>query len=133
VVDRAYFARRFLALKLLRGALVAGALYDAALAALLLWRPGSAAGLLGLATPAAPALARLAALWLAMLAALGLAAGRDIRRYSAVIAALICGRAVAAVMLTTTALAAAAALPWSAPWNALLATALIATWWPQRA
>ena len=41
--------------------------------------------------------------------------------------------AVAAVMLTTTALAAAAALPWSVPWNALLATALIATWWPQRA
>ena len=133
MVTRAYFARRFLALKLLRGALVAGAFYDALLAVLLLWRPTTAAGLLGLAAAPAAATAALAAVWLAMLAALGVAAARDFRRYSAVIAALVCGRAAAALILATGALLAVAPLPSSAIWNALLAVTLAASWWPQRA
>ena len=132
MVTRAYFARRFLALKLLRGTLVAGALYDAGLAALLLWRPGSAAALLGLSSAESPPVAALAALWLAMLAALGVAAARDIRRYSAIVAALICGRAAAAVILTTSAIVSTSPLPWTAAWSALLAVALAATWWPLR-
>ena len=136
MVTRAYFARRFLALKLLHGALVAGALYDAALAALFLWRPGSAATLLGLGRIASPPMAALAALWLAMLAALGVAAARDFRRYSAIVAALICGRAAAAIILATGAIVASSPLPWTVTWmgawNALLAIILAAAWWPQR-
>ena len=64
MVTRAYFARRFLALKLLRGALLAGALYDAALAALFLWRPETAARQLGLTASESLPLAALVALWL---------------------------------------------------------------------
>ena len=133
MVTRAYFARRFLALKLLRGTLLAGALYDAALAALFLWRPEAATRQLGLAASESPPLAALVALWLAMLAGLGAAAARDIRRYSAIVAALLCGRAAAAVILATGGLAATGPLPWTATWNALLAAVLAAAWWPQRA
>ena len=132
MVTRAYFARRFLALKVLRGALVAGALYDAALAGLLLWRRDAVAHLLAPGAAVAPAAAALAATWLAMLAALGVAAARDFRRYSAVIAALICGRGAAAVVLATGAIVGASPLPWSAAWNALLAIILAVAWWPQR-
>ena len=132
MVTRAYFARRFLALKILRGALVAGALYDAGLATLFLWRPGSAAAALGMGTIDSPPRAALTAVWLLMLAALGVAAARDFRRYSAVVAALICGRAAAAAILATSAVAAASAPPWSAAWNALLAVTMAAGWWPQR-
>lgn len=134
MVTRAYFARRFLALKLLRGALVAGALYDAGLAALFLQRPRSAAALLGMSVSEPPPMAALAALWLAILAALGVAAARDTRRYSAVIAALIFSRAAAAVILAVGAgaLVGVSPLPWAVAWSALLAAALAATWWPLR-
>ncbi len=135
MVKRAYFARRFLALKILRGALVAGALYDAGLAILIVWRPAAAAGLLGLLglrTGGSAPLAALAAVWLAMLAGLGLAAARDCRRYSAVIVALISGRSAAAIVLAAGALAAASPPPWSAAWQGLLALTLAAAWWPQR-
>ena len=76
MVTRAYFARRFLALKLLRCALVAGALYDAGLALLLAWRPAAAAAPLGLPVAGASPLAALAAVWLVMLAGLAVAAAR---------------------------------------------------------
>jgi hypothetical protein len=132
VVKRAYFARRFLALKLLRGALVVGALYDAGLAILLVWRPGAAAALLGLPTAGSAPLAALAAVWLVMLAGLGLAAARDCRRYSAVIAALIAGRLAAALVLATGAIVAASPPSWSLAWQGLLAVTLAAAWWPQR-
>lgn len=132
MVTRAYFARRFLTLKLLRGALVAGALYDAGLALLLLRRPEPAAGLLGLGAAPPPPLAALSAVWLAVLAALGIAAARDARRYSAIIAALICGRAASAAVLATAALTAGSPLSWPAAWSALLAVALAGAWWPLR-
>ena len=132
MVTRAYFARRFLTLKLLRGALVAGALYDAGLAVLFLQRPGSATALLGLGGTPSPPAATLAAVWLAVLAALGIAAARDARRYSAIIAALICGRAATAAAQATAALTSGSALPWPAAWSALLAVALAAAWWPLR-
>ncbi len=132
MVTRAYFARRFLALKLLRGALVAGALYDAALAALFLWRPHSVAAMLGLGAASSSTTAALVAVWLAMLAGLGVAAARDTRRYSAIVAALIGGRAAAALILATTAIAMGSHIPWPAAWSALLAVTLAATWWTQR-
>ena len=68
-----------------------------------------------------------------VLAGLGVAAARDTRRYSAIVAALLCGRAAAAVILATGALVAAGPLPWTAVWSALLAVLLAAAWWPQRA
>ncbi len=132
MANRAYFARRFLTLKLLRGALVAGALYDAGLAALFLRRPGAAATLLGLGGAASAPAAALAAVWLTALAALGIAAARDARRYSAIIATLICGRTASAAVLATAALAASSPLPWPAAWSALLAVVLAAAWWPLR-
>ncbi|MFQ5350761.1 MAG: hypothetical protein ACE5EG_10000 [Thermoanaerobaculia bacterium] len=132
MVTRAYFARRFLALKLLRGALVAGALYDAGLAALFLWLPVSAVALLGLGAAPTPPVAGLASIWLAMLAALGVATARDFRRYSAVIAALIGGRVAAAIVLASGAIAAGPLPLWLALWNSVLAVTLAAAWWPQR-
>lgn len=132
MVTRAHYARRYRSLKLLRGALVAGALYDAGLAALLLHRPVSAAALLGMGATAAPPIATLAALWLAMLAALGVAAARDTRRYSAVVAALVCGRAAAAIALAAGATVARSPLPWTAVWSALLAAVLAISWWRLR-
>ena len=132
MVTRAYFARRFLALKLLRCALVAGALYDAGVAILLVWRPGSATTLLGLRVGGSPPLAGLAAVWLVLLAGLAIAAARDCRRYSAVIAALIAGRVATALVLVTVAIAAASPPSWWAAWHALLAVTLAAAWWPQR-
>lgn len=132
MVTRAYFARRFLALKVLRGALIAGALYDAAVAGTSLWHPAAAARLLGPVSIDSPTLAALVAIWLLMLAGLELAAARDVRRYSAVIAALVCGRAAAAIVVATGALVGATQLPWPAVWNALLAATLGAAWWPQR-
>ena len=132
MVTRAYFARRFLALKLLRGALVAGALYDAVLAALFLWWPRSVTALLDLGATGSSAMAALVAVWLAMLAGLGMAAARDTRRYSAIVVALICGRTAAAVILATGAILMGSHLPWPAVWSALLAVTLAATWWTQR-
>jgi hypothetical protein len=132
VVGRAYFARRFLALRALRGALVAGALYDAWLAGMLLWRPGVATTQLGLGEGVMPPMATVAAIWLAMLAGLGIAAGRDFRRYSAVIAALVCGRGSIAAALATGALVTGSSLPGAVAWNAVLAVVLAAGWWPQR-
>lgn len=132
MVTRAYFARRFLALKVLRAALVAGALYDATLAGLFLWRPEAVAPLLAPGAAVAPPTAALAAIWLLMLAALGVAAARDFRRYSAVVATLVCGRAAAALALAAGAVVGVAPLPWSAAWNALLAVTLAAAWRPQR-
>ena len=129
MVSRAYFARRFLALKLLRSALAVGALYDAGLAGLLVGRPPAAARLLGPAVAEPSLLSLLAGLWLAMLAGLALAAAGDIRRHSAVVATILAGRALAALVLV---LPATSATPWLAAVNGLLALTLAAAWWPLR-
>jgi hypothetical protein len=107
-------------------------LYDVAVAALLLRHPGSVAAHLGLDSIGSPPMAALVALGLVMFAALGVAAARDFRRYSVIVAALICGRTTAAILLATGAIAAASPLPWPAAWNTLLAITLAAAWWPQR-
>lgn len=133
MVTRAYFARRFLALKLLRAALVVGAFYDAAVATLLVGWPISAVGVLAPGPAPGPPLGSLAALWSALLALLALAAARDIRRYSAILAALVAGRMLAALLLAAAAGAAAPpTLPWLAAVNGLLAATLAGSWWPIR-
>ncbi len=130
MATRAYFARRFLTLKLLRAALVAGALYDGALAVIFLKPPAAMAQMPGAPLP----LPWLAALWLAMLAGLALAAAGDVRRYSAIVMALVAGRAAACAILTATAGAAAGPSPaaWLAASQGLLAVVLAASWWPLR-
>lgn len=132
MVTRAYFARRFLALKVLRGTLVAGALYDVGLALLLLWRPAVVAPLSGAGAGPSPSQAQMAALALALFAALAVAAARDVRRYSAVIAALFFNRAVTAIILAFGAATMRSAALWMAGWSALLAVTLIVAWRPLR-
>ena len=131
MVSRAYFARRFLALKLLRGALAVGALYDAVIAAMLVWHPNELSPMLGSRLAEGWPLTPLAALWLALLAALALAAAGDIRRYSAVIAAVLVGRVLTAALLALTTTA-TATVPWMAVVNGMLALTLAAAWWPIR-
>ena len=84
--------RRFLLLRLLRGSLVLGALYDLGFAALMVLAPDLPARLLALPLPNEDFYLWLMAIFLSMLASLYLAAARDPRRYSAVIAVAIAGR-----------------------------------------
>ena len=101
------FSRRFRLLTLLRGSLLAGAVYDLGFAALMVAAPGVPARMFNLSVPP---LARGAFyLWilatlLAMLALLYLAAAHDPRRYSAIIAVAIGGRLVGALAFAIAAL-----------------------------
>jgi hypothetical protein len=101
------FVRRFRLLSLLRGSLVAGALYDLAFAVLMVAAPRLPARILKLPLPPLPEgrfyLWILATLLL-MLAALYLAAAHDPRRYSAIIAVAIGGRVLGAAVFAAAAL-----------------------------
>lgn len=92
-------SRRFLWLRLLRGSLVAGALYDLAFALLMVGAPGLPARWLSLPLPGEAFYLRLIAVILTMLALLYVAAARDPRRYSAIIMVAILGRAAGAAVL----------------------------------
>jgi len=84
--------QRFLLLRLLRGSLVVGALYDLGFALLMVAAPGIPARLLHLPLPGESFYLWLLAIFLCMLAILYLAAALDPRRQSAVIAVAIGGR-----------------------------------------
>jgi hypothetical protein len=131
------FVRRFRLLGLLRGGLVAGALYDLAFAVLMVAAPQIPARILNLPLPPLPEgrfYLWIMAVLLLMLAALYLAAAYDPRRYSAIIAVAIGGRAVGAAAFAVAALTGAGLgglLPLAA---ADLAFSLLyaASWWPIR-
>jgi hypothetical protein len=101
------FARRFRLLTLLRGSLVAGAVYDLGFALLMLAAPQTPARIFDLPLPPLPRGAFylwILATLLGMLALLYLAAAHDPRRYSAIIAVAIGGRVVGALAFTVAAL-----------------------------
>jgi len=131
------FVRRFRLLSLLRGSLVAGALYDLVFAVLMVAAPRIPARILNLPLPPLPEgrfYLWIMATLLVMLAALYIAAAYDPRRYSAVIAVAIGGRAVGAAAFTV------AALTGSSLGGLLLLAAAdlgfsvlyAASWWPIR-
>jgi hypothetical protein len=100
--------RRFRLLSLLRGSLVAGALYDLAFAVLMVAAPQVPARILNLPLPPLPEgrfYLWIMATLLLMLATLYLAAAHDPRRYSAIIAVAIAGRALGAAAFAVAALA----------------------------
>jgi hypothetical protein len=101
------FVRRFRLLALLRGSLAAGAVYDLAFAALMVLAPALPARVFGLPLPPLPRGAFylwILATLLTMLALLYLAAAYDPRRYSAIIAVAIGGRALGALVFAAAAL-----------------------------
>jgi hypothetical protein len=100
----ARFALRFRFLRLLQLSLVAGALYDAAFAVLMLARPDLPARWLALPLPGESFYLWVLAVVLLMLAALYLQAAQDPRRYSAVIAVAIGGRLAGSAALLLAAL-----------------------------
>ena len=104
VYATAPFARRFRFLQLLQGSLVAGAAYDLGFALLMATAPEVPARVLGLPLPEERFYLWVLAVVLAMLAAMYLAAARDPRRYSAVIAVAIGGRIAGALALALGAL-----------------------------
>jgi hypothetical protein len=131
------FVRRFRLLSLLRGSLVAGALYDLAFAVLMVAGPRIPARILKLPLPPLPEgrfYLWIMATLLLMLAALYLAAAHDPRRYSAIVAVAIGGRALGAAAF------AAAALTGSGLGGLVLLAAAdlafgvlhAASWWPIR-
>ena len=93
------YARRFRLLSTLRASLIAGAVYDAGFAVLMVAAPQVPARMFDLPLPPLPRGAFylwILATLLAMLAGLYLAAAYDPRRYSAVIAVAIGGRTLGA-------------------------------------
>lgn len=101
------YARRFRLLSLLRASLVAGAVYDLGFAVLMAVAPETPARMFNLPLPPLPEGAFylwILATLLAMLAAMYLAAARDPRRYSAIIAVAIAGRLVGALALAAAAM-----------------------------
>lgn len=130
----AHFAHRFRLLKLLRASLVAGALYDFALAASLAAVPELPARLLGLPLPGESFYLAFMAIALTMLAAFYLLAAKDPRRYSGIIVVAIAGRLLAAAALARAA--------WDRPdlgglyplatADAAFGLVHAACWWPAR-
>jgi hypothetical protein len=101
------FVRRFRLLALLRASLVAGAFYDLGFAVLMVVAPRVPARMFSLPLPPLPRGAFylwILATLLAMLALLYLAAAYDPRRYSAIIAVAIGGRALGALAFAIAAL-----------------------------
>ncbi|HEV7503861.1 MAG TPA: hypothetical protein VGS07_03015 [Thermoanaerobaculia bacterium] len=131
------FVRRFRLLGLLRGSLVAGALYDLAFAILMVAAPQIPARILNLPLPPLPEgrfYLWIMATLLLMLAALYLAAAYDPRRYSAIIAVAIGGRAVGALAFAAAALT-GSGLGGLWPLAAAdlgLSVLYAASWWPIR-
>lgn len=97
--ERRFFLHRFRLLWLLQASLVVGALYDLGLALALVTAPELLARMLSLPLPGAAFYLWILATFLTMLAALYLVAAQDPRRYSAVVAVAIFGRALAALVL----------------------------------
>jgi len=101
------YVRRFRLLGLLRASLLAGAVYDLGFAVLMVAAPQVPARMFNLPLPPLPRGAFylwILATLLAMLASLYLAAAYDPRRYSAIIAVAIAGRAVGALAFAIAAL-----------------------------
>lgn len=94
-----HFARRFRLLKLLRGSLGLGALYNLAAAVALVAMPSISELLGGSPSAREGAVLWVAALALALLAILYGMAANDPRRYSAIIMVAIAGRLAGGVML----------------------------------
>jgi hypothetical protein len=131
------YARRFHLLTTLRASLAAGALYDFGFAVLMVAAPQVPARWFGLPLPPLPRGAFylwLLATLLAMLAALYLAAARDPRRYSAIIAVAIGGRALGAAAFAAAALRGpdlGGLLPLAAA-DLAFSAVHAASWWPIR-
>ena len=98
MADLRPYAHRFRFLKLLRASLFIGAAYDLAFAILMVAAPAFLARAFDLPLPE-PFYLWLLAVFLLMLAALYTEAGRDPRRYSAIIRVAIAGRLLGAVAL----------------------------------
>jgi hypothetical protein len=96
--------RRFAYLRLLRGSLVLGALYDLAFAAVMVLAPQVPARLLHLPQPGEPFYLWILAVLLTMLSALYLKAAQDPRRYSAVVVVAAAGRCLGALAFGAAAL-----------------------------
>ncbi|HVT16523.1 MAG TPA: hypothetical protein VHQ90_10155 [Thermoanaerobaculia bacterium] len=134
----AHFALRFRCLTLLRASLVAGALYDAAFAVLMVAAPRVPARTLALPLPPLPAgtfYLWILAILLLMLALLYGLAARDTRRYSGIVAVAIGGRIAGGVALLL-AVRLAPGLAGLYPLAAVdLGLGLVhaALWWPARA
>ncbi len=131
------FVRRFRLLGLLRGSLVAGALYDLGFAVPMVVAPRIPARILNLPLPPLPEgrfYLWIMATLLLMLAALYLAAAYDPRRYSAIVAVAIAGRALGAVAFAAAALTGAGLGGlWPLAAADLAFSALhAASWWPIR-
>jgi hypothetical protein len=131
------FVRRFRLLGLLRGSLVAGAVYDLVFTVLMVAAPQIPARILNLPLPPLPEgrfYLWIMATLLLMLAALYLAAAYDPRRYSAIIAVAIGGRAVGALAFAAAALT-GSGLGGLWPLAAAdfgLSVLYAASWWPIR-
>ena len=131
------YARRFHLLTTLRASLVAGALYDFGFAVLMVAAPEVPARLFGLPLPPLPRGAFylwILATLLTMLAVLYLAAARDPRRYSAIIAVAIGGRALGAAAFAAAALRGpdlGGLLPLAAA-DLAFSAVHAASWWPIR-
>jgi hypothetical protein len=95
---------RFAYLRLLRGSLLLGALYDLAFAAAMVLAPQVPARLLRLPLPDERFYLWVLAVLLAMLAALYLTAAQDPRRYSAVVVVAAVGRCAGAAAFAAAAL-----------------------------
>jgi hypothetical protein len=121
-------------LRLLRASLVLGALYDFGFAAAMLAAPAATAAALRLPLPGERFFLQVLAVLLAMLGALYLAAARDPRRLSAVIAIAIAGRLAGAAVLALNAGGRPdlANLWWLAAADGVLGIAHAAAWLPLR-
>jgi heme/copper-type cytochrome/quinol oxidase subunit 1 len=95
---------RFFYLRLLRGSLVLGAVYDLAFAAIMVLAPQVASRALRLPLPGERFYLWVMAVMLAMLAALYLKAAQDPRRYSAVVLVAAAGRCAGAAAFAAAAL-----------------------------
>lgn len=131
------FVRRFRLLSLLRGSLLAGAVYDIAFALLMVAAPRLPARILNLPLPPLPEgrfYLWIMATLLLMLAALYLAAAHDPRRYTPTVAVAIGGRALGAVALAAAALTGSGLGGlWPLAAADLAFSALhAASWWPIR-
>jgi hypothetical protein len=131
------FVRRFRLLGLLRGSLLAGALYDLAFAVLMVAAPQIPARILNLPLPPLPEgrfYLWIMATLLLMLAALYLAAAHDPRRYSAIIVVAIGGRALGAAVFAVAALTGSGLGGLVPLAEADLAFSILyaASWWPIR-
>lgn len=95
---------RFFYLRLLRGSLVLGAVYDLVFAAIMVLAPQLTSRALGLPLPGERFYLWVMAVMLAMLASLYLKAAQDPRRYSAVVVVAAAGRCAGAAALAAAAL-----------------------------